>query len=112
MPWQGVLPVDLRLQFMSEYLTGLFSMTDLATQYGISRKTGYKWVERYEAGGPGALHDRSRRPYDHPATTAPALVTALLKVRQRHPRWGAKKLLATVKTPGADDHLAESIDGL
>jgi hypothetical protein len=58
----GDVTVDLRLQFISEYLSGLFSMTELATQYRISRKTGYKWAERYEAGGPGALHDQSRRP--------------------------------------------------
>jgi len=96
MPWREMVPMDLRVQFISEYRTGLFSMTELATQYGISRKTGYKWVERYEAAGPGALHDRSRRPHAHPATTAPDLVAALLRVRQRHPRWGAKKLLATV----------------
>jgi putative transposase len=97
MPWRERGPVDLRVQFIGEYVSGLFSMTELTTQYGISRKTGYKWVERYKAGGPGALHDRSRRPHDHPATTAPELVAALLRVRQRHPRWGAKKLLATVQ---------------
>jgi putative transposase len=96
MPWRGMLPVDLRVQFITEYLTGLFSMTELAAQYGISRKTGYKWVERYETAGPGALQDRSRRPHAHPATTPAALVEALLRVRRRHPRWGAKKLLATV----------------
>jgi transposase InsO family protein len=90
-------PMDLRVQFIGEYLSGLFSMTELAAQYGISRKTGYKWVERYEAARPGALHERSRRPHGHPATTAPDLVDALLRVRRRHPRWGAKKLLATVR---------------
>ena len=97
MPWREMVPMDRRLQFISEYLSGLFSMTELATQYGISRKTGYKWVARYEIAGPGALHDRSRRPHDHPATTSIDIVDALLRVRQRHPRWGAKKLLATVR---------------
>jgi putative transposase len=97
MPWRGMLPVDLRVQFISECLSGLFSVTELARQYGISRKTAYKWLARYEAAGPGALQDRSRRPHGHPATIAPAVVEALLTVRQRHPRWGAKKLLAIVK---------------
>lgn len=97
MPWQERGPMDLRVQFVGEYLSGLFSMTELAIEYGISRKTGYKWVERFKVAGAGALHDRSRRPHDHPATTAPDLVAALLQVRQRHPRWGAKKLLATVR---------------
>jgi transposase InsO family protein len=97
MPWQEMSPVDRRLQFMSEYLTGLFTMTELTAQYGVSRKTGYKWVERYEADGPRALEDRSRRPHSHPATTEAALVDALVAVRRRHPRWGAKKLLAIVR---------------
>lgn len=97
MPWQERSPVDLRVQFMTEYRTGLWGMTELAAQYGISRKTGYKWVARYEQGGPAALLDQSRRPQVQSSTTAPALVAAVLAVRRRHPSWGAKKLLAVVK---------------
>jgi transposase InsO family protein len=78
-------------------------MTELAEQYGISRKTGYKWVERSETGGVAALLDQSRRPHTQPTATDHALVDALLAVRRRHPRWGAKKLLAMVRRqdPGA-----------
>ena len=97
MPWRERSPVDLRVQFISEYQSELWSMTELAAQYGISRKTGYKWVARYERGGPTALVDHSRRPHQHPATTDAAVVKAVLVVRRRHPHWGAKKLLATVK---------------
>ena len=46
MPWRGMSPVDLRVQFISECLSGLFSVTELALQYGISRKTAYKWLAR------------------------------------------------------------------
>lgn len=103
MPWRGMSSMDLRVQFISEYLSGLFSMSELAVQYGISRKTGYKWVERYDAGGAAALQEQSRRPHASPAATPSALADALLAVRHRHPRWGAKKLLATVRRahPGA-----------
>jgi transposase InsO family protein len=97
MPWQEMSPVDLRRQFIREYLTGLFTMTELTDHYAISRKTGYKWVERYTRGGPAALADHSRRPHSHPAATEAAVVDALLAARHRHPRWGAKKLLALVK---------------
>jgi len=51
MPWQKVSPVDLRFEFNQAYATGLFSMTELCDQYGISRKTGYTWVGRFEAEG-------------------------------------------------------------
>jgi transposase InsO family protein len=69
-------------------------MTELAAQYGISRKTGYKWLERHEADGAVGLRDHSRRPHQSPHATDPELIEALLAVRRRHPRWGAKKLLA------------------
>ena len=49
MPWHEMSPMEQRLQLVRDYLSGLFSMTELAEQYGISRKTGYKWVDRYEA---------------------------------------------------------------
>jgi transposase len=69
-------------------------MTELAAQYAISRKTGYKWLERYDAEGVDGLSDRSRRPHESPQATDPDLVERLLALRRRHPRWGAKKLLA------------------
>jgi putative transposase len=103
MPWQEVTPVEQRLDFIRDYETELFTMTELAAQYGISRKTGYKWVERYEAEGALGVRDRSRRPHESPQATAPHLVEALIAVRHRHPRWGAKKLLAVAarRDPGA-----------
>ena len=82
-----------RLEFIRDYETELFTMTELATQYGISRKTGYKWLERFEVEGALGLRDQSRRPHESPQATDPELLATLIRVRQRHPRWGAKKLL-------------------
>ena len=92
MPWQGVSPVDLRVQFVTEYLSGLYSMTELAEQYDSSRKTGYKWVARYETAGPGSLVDRSRRPEASPDAVAAEVVDQLVQARRRKPYWGARKL--------------------
>jgi putative transposase len=94
MPWRETSSMEQRLEFVREYRTELFTMTELAAQYGISRKTGYKWVSVYEAHGALGLGDRSRRPHHSPHATAAALVDALLVLRRRHPHWGAKKLLA------------------
>lgn len=93
MPWRETWPMEERLEFVREYETGLFTMTELAAQYGISRKTGYKLLARHAAAGALGLLDRSRRPHHSPQATAPALIEALVAVRQRHPRWGAPKLL-------------------
>jgi transposase InsO family protein len=97
MPWREMLPMDQRIQFVGEFLSGFFTMTELTAHYGVSRKTGYKWVERYEAHGVAGLTDRSRRPHESPRATEPTLVQALVRVRKRHPRWGAKKLLGVVR---------------
>jgi putative transposase len=104
MPWRETSPMEQRLDFVREYATELFTMTELAAQYGISRKTGYKWLERYAAAGATGLEDRSRRPQQSPHATDPELVEMLVAHRRRHPRWGAKKLLAVAarRQPDAD----------
>jgi transposase len=65
--------------------SGATPLTELATAYGISRKTAYKWVARYEAGGLPALADQSRRPVTSPTATPPELIRALLEARAHHP---------------------------
>jgi putative transposase len=66
MPWRETSPMEQRLDFVREYESDLFTMTELAAQYGITPKTGYKWLERYAAEGPLGLCDRSRRPQHSP----------------------------------------------
>ena len=93
MPWREISPMEQRLEFVREFDSELFTMTELAAQYGISRKTGYKWLERYDADGALGLMDRSRRAHESPHATDPEVLATLIRLRQRHPRWGAKKLL-------------------
>lgn len=85
--------MDLRLQFVRDWQSGSWTMTELCDDYQISRKTGYKWIARHEADGRAGLEDRSRRPHHNPRATAKELVAQLIALRQRHPRWGAPKLL-------------------
>jgi putative transposase len=63
----------------------------------ISRKTSYKWIDRYLQHGPAGLEERSRRPRRAPNATAEEIVTAILDARRHHPRWGGKKLLALLQ---------------
>lgn len=102
MPWRETSPMEQRLEFVREYESGMFTMTELAAEYGISRKTGYKWLTQYEAEGALGLQDRSRRPHHHPHAIAPAVVDAILAIRRRHPRWGPKKLLTVARRRDAD----------
>jgi transposase InsO family protein len=85
--------MDQKTQFIADYLREVLSITELCELYGISRKTGYKWIDRYIHNGPAGLEEYSRRPHQTPNQTAPEITEALLGIRRRHPTWGAKKLL-------------------
>lgn len=97
MPWQERESVDLRRDFVAAYHRGQSSMTELCEQFLISRKTGYKWLARFEAAGHAGLVDRSRRPHHSPRATDAALVEALCRARRAHPTWSARKLLRVLR---------------
>jgi len=92
--------VNLRMRFITEWHTGCWTMTDLCAEYQISRKTGYKWLDRYAAAGPSGLSDHSRRPHHSPQATAADVIETMVALRRRHPRWGARKLLAVAARRG------------
>ncbi len=93
MGWKGVTIMDQRVRFIAEYLKGYFPFNELCLQFSISRKTGYKWVDRYEQEGSEGLADKSRRPHTCPHVTDDAVIEALVRAREKHPTWGPKKLL-------------------
>jgi putative transposase len=97
MPWRELEPMEQRLELIREYESGVLTMTELVAQYGVSRKTAYKWLERYDREGVGGLADRSRRPHQSPHAMEPAIVDAVVALRRRHPRWGPKKLLRVLR---------------
>jgi putative transposase len=85
--------MDQRTQFVADAQRGLFDMSTLCARYGVSRKTGYKWLARYAAEGPRGLHDRSHAPHRCPHRIDRELAGLLLATRRAHPRWGPAKLL-------------------
>ncbi len=91
MPWSETSPMDQKTQFIADVLRGTLSVVELCDIYGISRKTAYKWIDRYVREGPGALLERSRRPQRSPNSTPPELVQAIVEARRRHPSWGRKE---------------------
>src|SRR5512138_2937841 len=97
MPWSQTTPMDQKTQFVADYLRGLLSMSELCELYEISRKTGYKIIDRYVREGPVGLEERSRKPQASPRATAPEMVNAILAARRRHSSWGAKKLLTLLE---------------
>ncbi len=68
------------------------SMTELCRRFQVSRKTGYKWVQRFQAEGAAGLIDRSRRPHQVHYQVPEPTQEFLLAERRQHPAWGARKL--------------------
>jgi putative transposase len=97
MPWRRTSPMDQKTQFIADYLRRTLSITELCALYGVSRKTGYKWIERSLTSGPPGLEDRSRKPGSSPHQTPQHVVETLVELRQHHPSWGAKKLLSMLQ---------------
>lgn len=86
--------MDQRVAFIADWLRAEWTMTELAERYQISRKTAYKWVDRYEADPAAGLGDRSRAPKAHGRAMADSMREAILALRHGHPHWGPKKLRA------------------
>ena len=81
-----------RTIMISEYLSGDYSRAELARRAGISRKTAYKWIERYEGDPGGGLGDQSRAPHRHPNAISPELEQEILAWKERRRLWGAPKI--------------------
>lgn len=102
MAWTKVLPMDERLRFIFEAQLNLWTITELCKRYGISRKTGYKWLNRFDQQGLDGLGERSRAPKHCPHRSADQVVKRVVAERKRHPRWGPKKIAEAIKRAGTD----------
>jgi len=93
MPWRELKPMEQKVLFIADYLRGTSNFSSLCTRYGISRKTGYKWVARYDEQGIEGLEEHSRRPHQCPHQTPYRLQQAIIELRtQGHSRPGPKKI--------------------
>ena len=84
--------MDQRVAFIADWLRDEWTMTELAERYGISRKTAYKWVARYQTDPEHGLVERSRAPKVHGRRMPEEVREAVLALRRTRPRWGPKKL--------------------
>lgn len=93
MAWKEKNPVGERASFIEAFMTERYSMSDLCSVFGISRKTGYKILARFKEGGIPALADLSRATHEHRNATPVEITELLIATKQAHLRWGPLKLL-------------------
>nr|WP_232224674.1 leucine zipper domain-containing protein [Leptospira fainei] len=89
--------MDEKVKFIAAVCDGTVSISSLCETFGISRKTGYKWLERYRKEGPEGLLERSRVPHTNPNRVGFAEERLILAVRKQHPTWGPRKLLVILE---------------
>ena len=97
MPWREVCSMDERMRLMAALAAEEESVTELCADFGISRKTAYKWWARYVEYGRAGLRERSHAPAVVPWAITQAQGEAIIGLRRAHPSWGPKKLRAKLK---------------
>jgi transposase InsO family protein len=97
MPWKESSVLSERIEFIKQAQQADVNFSQLCKTFGVSRKTGYKWLNRFQEEGVIGLADRSRRPIHMPAKTSSEIEKAVLEIRKTHPTWGGRKIYARLK---------------
>lgn len=97
MPWKETGPMLERTRFIVDYLSGCFTVSELAVRYGVSRKTLYKWLARHDASGIAGLSDRPRIAVAFPHRTPEEVAREIIAFKRRFPFMGPKKILARLR---------------
>src|SRR6266545_3603030 len=94
MGWMETCAVDERMRFVMVVEAREEAFAAVCRRFGVSRKSGYKWLERYGEAGVEGLVDRSRAPLHHPQAMTEESAERCLAVRRAHPTWGPVKVRA------------------
>jgi putative transposase len=113
MGWKETCAMDERKRFVLAVENG-GTISSVCREFNVSRKTAYKWLDRYEAEGMEGLADHSRAPRHRPHTVAPEVAEACLSVRRAHKTWGPVKVRAYLEqeVPGITWPAASTIGEL
>lgn len=111
MPWQECSIMDCRSEFVQLAQVEGCNLSLLCRRFGISRKTGYKWLDRYREEGVPGLVDRPRTPHATPGISSPVMEEAVVQQREKHPAWGGRKLHRCLQDLRAAGGL-QGMDGL
>lgn len=100
MPWKEETLMSQRREFVLLGSQADRNLSRLCSRFGISRKTGYKWLRRSRDQGIDNLGDLSRRPRSSPGRTSKQMEQTIVQLREKHPAWGGRKLKASLARLG------------
>ena len=104
MVWRETCAMEERIRFVLALVENQESFAAVCRRFGVSRKAGYKWLERYEEEGAAGLADRSRAPLTHPHAVSGRIAERLIAVRREHPTWGPVKIRAYLERQAPRTH--------
>jgi transposase InsO family protein len=93
MPWKEMTKVEQRIELVTKWQSGLYTITELSDMFGVSRPTVYTWLRRFEELGEVGLSDRPPIAKSHPNQKSAEIQQAILAAKREHPRWGPRKLI-------------------
>ena len=100
MAWKEVTVMSLRKEFVSLAVNEGANISELCRRFGISRRTGYKWLWRRQEEDEHWAEDQSRRPERSPRRTSSEMEGWVLSVRDEHPTWGGRKIAQRLRDLG------------
>ena len=103
MPWKTVTTMEEKHRFITLAQSGRFTISELCESFGISRKTGHKWLNRYAEDGFDGLLDKSRAPRSVPLRTEEYIERLIVSERRKHCTWGGKKIQKLLQSQHAID---------
>jgi len=92
MPWKETTAMEQKVEFICEWNSGKYSITELCNAFEISRPTAYRLINCYEKFGIEGLLEQSKAPINHPNRTKKEVEEKILCLKEKHSRWGAKKI--------------------
>lgn len=103
MGWKEISIMSQRIEFVTLAMQENQNISELCKRFQISRKTGYKFLKRYKEQGFIGLTDHSRRPLHSPTATHVEIEQLILRLRDKHPGWGGRKLRRRLQDLGTKD---------
>lgn len=97
MPWESKSCNQMRMEFIQYVRQASVTMTEACEKFHISRKTGYKWLRRYESAGAQGLRDMCRAPKNQPTKLSTEVICRIISIRQAHKSWGADKIQSVLR---------------
>lgn len=92
MPWKEKTIMEEKIEFICEWNSGKYTITELCKGFRISRTTAYKLIQQYEINGLEGLRKKPKAPINHPNRTKKEIEKKILCLKEKHTNWGAKKL--------------------